>query len=266
LTFFPFGDCRFSQGTLATDRLFTGQRLDDTGLYYYGARYYDATIGRFISPDTVVSEPYNPQNLNRYSYCLNNPLKYTDPSGHDKVIVQEPDGTYTIMDGDGKVLADKINGIDDLAQKMKDVEPMSRQVDLPLQPKAEAFFHEINEPESPTFNSSLAKVGIGVTAGILIDDTTGIGFVDDVVIPLVWVGVGLGWVYQNRDVLSQGAEYISYNVGEWWDSLCMSRAQDPKHHTGKSKATNDKHTRPRSGDPGKKQQQPGWKDRSGYRR
>jgi RHS repeat-associated protein len=32
-------------------RLFTGQRLDSTGLYYYGARYYDATIGRFISPD-----------------------------------------------------------------------------------------------------------------------------------------------------------------------------------------------------------------------
>ncbi len=46
------------------------------------ARYYDATIGRFISPDSIVPQPYNPQSLNRYSYCLNNPLRYIDPSGH----------------------------------------------------------------------------------------------------------------------------------------------------------------------------------------
>ena len=48
------------------------------------ARYYDATIGRFISADTIVPQPFNPQSLNRYSYCLNNPLKYIDPSGHDE--------------------------------------------------------------------------------------------------------------------------------------------------------------------------------------
>ncbi len=47
------------------------------------ARYYDATIGRFISPDTIVPNWTNPQTLNRYTYTLNNPLKYTDPSGHD---------------------------------------------------------------------------------------------------------------------------------------------------------------------------------------
>jgi RHS repeat-associated protein len=68
-----------------TDKLFTGQRLDATGLYYYNARYYDATIGRFISPDSIIPHPYNPQSFNRYSYCLNNPLKYIDPSGHDGV-------------------------------------------------------------------------------------------------------------------------------------------------------------------------------------
>jgi RHS repeat-associated protein len=67
---------------LSTDKKFTGQRLDSTGLYYYNARYYDATIGRFISPDTIVQNPANPQTLNRYSYGLNNPLKYTDPSGY----------------------------------------------------------------------------------------------------------------------------------------------------------------------------------------
>jgi hypothetical protein len=42
---------------------------------------YDPTIGRFISPDTVGPNFENPQTLNRFSYCLNNPLKYVDPSG-----------------------------------------------------------------------------------------------------------------------------------------------------------------------------------------
>ena len=63
------------------DMLFTGQRLDETGLYYYNARYYDPTIGRFISADTFAQNFTNPQNLNRYSYVLNNPLRYTDPTG-----------------------------------------------------------------------------------------------------------------------------------------------------------------------------------------
>jgi len=39
-------------------------------------------LGRFISPDTFIQAPYNPQSLNRYSYCLNNPLKYIDPTGN----------------------------------------------------------------------------------------------------------------------------------------------------------------------------------------
>jgi RHS repeat-associated protein len=77
-----FGVSRNSQGTLPTDRLFTGQRLDSTGLYYYNARYYDTEIGKFISPDSIIPNYFNPQFLNRYSYCLNNPLKYTDSTGH----------------------------------------------------------------------------------------------------------------------------------------------------------------------------------------
>jgi RHS repeat-associated protein len=82
ISFFPFGNCRFSQGNLGTDKLFTGQRLDSTGLYYYNARYYDATIGRFISPDSTGQKLNDPQTLNRYSYCINNPLNRTDLTGH----------------------------------------------------------------------------------------------------------------------------------------------------------------------------------------
>jgi RHS repeat-associated protein len=68
---------------LPTDYTFTGQKLDEsTGLMYYGARYYDPALGRFVSADPIVPEPGNPQDLNRYAYVRNNPLKYTDPSGH----------------------------------------------------------------------------------------------------------------------------------------------------------------------------------------
>jgi len=63
--------------------LFTGQEKDkETDLMYYGARYYSPYFKRFTQPDTIISDIYDPQSLNRYSYVRNNPLKYTDPSGH----------------------------------------------------------------------------------------------------------------------------------------------------------------------------------------
>jgi RHS repeat-associated protein len=86
IRYFPFGLTRTISGTLSIDKLFTGQRKVNSdindGLYYYGARYYDAGIGRFLSPDSVIPNISNPQSLNRYSYCYNNPLKMVDPSGH----------------------------------------------------------------------------------------------------------------------------------------------------------------------------------------
>jgi RHS repeat-associated protein len=65
-----------------TDVGFTGQRLDEsTGLMFYQARYYDPLTARFISADTIVPDPGNPQDFNRYTYVRNNPLGYTDPTG-----------------------------------------------------------------------------------------------------------------------------------------------------------------------------------------
>jgi len=61
---------------------YTGKERDTTtGLYFYEARYYDPMLGRFISPDSVIPDPLEPQALNRYTYVLNNPVIYTDPSG-----------------------------------------------------------------------------------------------------------------------------------------------------------------------------------------
>jgi len=57
---------------------FTGQRsfVDAVGLMDYGARFYDPALGRFVSADSIVPEPGNPQALNRYAYVLGNPLRY----------------------------------------------------------------------------------------------------------------------------------------------------------------------------------------------
>jgi len=49
-------------------------------------RYYDPELGRFIQPDDVIQDLSNPQSYNRYSYCVNDPLRYTDPTGKDFVL------------------------------------------------------------------------------------------------------------------------------------------------------------------------------------
>ena len=77
-----WGKRTLSSTSMKLSRGFTGhEHFDELGLINMGGRMYDPLQGRFLSPDNYIQSPYNPQNYNRYSYCLNNPLKYTDPSG-----------------------------------------------------------------------------------------------------------------------------------------------------------------------------------------
>ena len=78
----PYGSRRSGDTQLNTDRTYTGQQSDETGLMYYNARYYDPQIGHFISPDTIVPDPGNVLDYNRYMYVRGNAMKYNDPSGH----------------------------------------------------------------------------------------------------------------------------------------------------------------------------------------
>ena len=57
-------------------------------MYCYNARYYDPTLGRFLSADPLVQDPATPQFLNRYSYVRNNPINRTDPTGHCEATCQ----------------------------------------------------------------------------------------------------------------------------------------------------------------------------------
>ncbi len=81
----PYGEIAFqwTAGGSLTSIGFTGQRLDtDTGLMYYGARFYDPVLAYFVSADTLGVSKGASQSRNRYAYTLNNPVKYTDPTGH----------------------------------------------------------------------------------------------------------------------------------------------------------------------------------------
>lgn len=88
----PFGDGLNCTSTISepTEHHFTGKERDrESGLDYFGARYYASSMGRFMSPDwsaKATPVPYakldNPQSLNLYAYVGNNPLSHIDPDGH----------------------------------------------------------------------------------------------------------------------------------------------------------------------------------------
>jgi RHS repeat-associated protein len=127
MRYYPWGGQRYVYGTTPTTLLFTGQRRESSfGLYYYGARWYDPYLNRWIQPDTIIPSdrgsysslivdyhetefleqlnqenhkrledpqakslpvPANPRAFDRYSYANNNPLVYSDPDGHFAFLV-----------------------------------------------------------------------------------------------------------------------------------------------------------------------------------
>jgi RHS repeat-associated protein len=74
--------------------MYTGKLFDSaTGLYYYGARYYDTTTGRFVTQDSFGGKPTDPQSLNRYIYARDNPEKMMDSNGHMALRIDSEDDT-----------------------------------------------------------------------------------------------------------------------------------------------------------------------------
>jgi len=117
-----WGERRFILGReeLPTTFRYTGQREEASiGLYYYGARWYDPVLGRFVQADSIVPGAGDSQAWDRYAYSLNNPLRYIDPDGHNPLLIialigaaiffsQIPSDQYQSdpsMQGDSVVLA-----------------------------------------------------------------------------------------------------------------------------------------------------------------
>ena len=80
-----FGNILEADG-IAKDKnsvLYSGYQYDEeTGLYYLNARMYDPKFARFLQEDTFTGDPNDPLSLNLYTYCINNPIIYTDSTGH----------------------------------------------------------------------------------------------------------------------------------------------------------------------------------------
>jgi len=78
-----FGNILEQTGTFNNNITYAGYQYDqESNLYYLNSRYYDPVTARFLSEDTYGGDPNDPLSLNRYTYCHNEPLMYTDPTGH----------------------------------------------------------------------------------------------------------------------------------------------------------------------------------------
>jgi RHS repeat-associated protein len=104
-------DLKYPAGDTGVRLKFTGKERDaETGLDYFGARYFSGTEGRFTSPDPKMfpSAFDDPQSWNKYAYTRNNPLRYIDPDGEDWVDIVK--GTINAFTSDYAAGAGRIRG------------------------------------------------------------------------------------------------------------------------------------------------------------
>lgn len=132
--YLPFGQINYQDGIIDNDYGFTGKELDDSGLNYFDQRYYDSTIGKFISIDPVLlSSPQqyliDPQQLNSYSYARNNPIVFIDPTGLSTATFNPmPEGGWQLdqVMGQFNGVTAHYNGIGSLREKHSCVEYAKR--------------------------------------------------------------------------------------------------------------------------------------------
>jgi RHS repeat-associated protein len=127
----PWGRIRWQTGTSPNRHIFTGKQHDpNTGLVYFGARYYDPTTARFITQDSYLGEPDQPPSLHRYLYAYSIPTVYVDLEGYaaswaDMVQGAEALG-HTLLEGQ-RLMSDADQAVKDfVADTMEASEARSR--------------------------------------------------------------------------------------------------------------------------------------------
>ena len=106
--YIAFGEVLFEEHSTSRTMpyLFNGKELDsETGLYYYGARYYDPRVSLWLNVDPLAEKTHDP-----YGYVWNNPIRFIDPTGMEATstdVRKNKDGSYTVMgaynDGDTNI-------------------------------------------------------------------------------------------------------------------------------------------------------------------
>jgi len=166
--YYPYGDSRIDEHgeDYHNDYQFTGKERDEeTGLSYYGARYYDSSMGRFISRDPWEGDLRDPQSLNKYSYVKNNPLKYTDPSGEAAFLI-------TGLSGDSRDMKNIKQQVDNFTQAHK-MNPIDIQIFKHYQDKK--VINEISKvhESDPTEPIVIAGHSMGGASAIRIAEELG---------------------------------------------------------------------------------------------
>jgi RHS repeat-associated protein len=102
----PYGERYLKQSADSDGKWYTGKPTEDEiGLSYYGSRWYDPAIGRFMAVDPVGVTAENFHSFNRYAYANNNPYRYVDPDGNLPILVP----ILFVIAGEGINLALEIN-------------------------------------------------------------------------------------------------------------------------------------------------------------
>jgi len=100
--YYAYGQGKLETGEEQNYKYTDKEEDDSTGLYYYGARYYEPFAGRFTAVDNIKGDIQDPQSLNRYAYVQNNPLMYVDPTGNeirlDSISENIDDLLFTVSD------------------------------------------------------------------------------------------------------------------------------------------------------------------------
>ncbi len=197
--YYPYGVTRPGlAGTgLPTDRRFTGQWEETSlGFYDYGARPYVPALGRFLQADTIIPDPANPQSLNRYSYTLGNPLRYTDPSGHltEEQINRWTGGMYDKLDNETRDMLLALHFGDLLYLLSEGYGQFWGKVEL-----GDSGLQFFNGKDVFSFNGFLEMRAAGAQFGLV--RPTGMGNWEFAYLPQPWATPGGRSIYAPTDML-----------------------------------------------------------------
>ena len=154
-----YGARKTSTDTTGNPFAYNGEARDDTGLDYLRARYYDSQGGAFLTEDNYPGEDTDPLSQNRYSYVQNNPVNYTDPSGHRMVWMGgegEPSRPRSINTRLQRFYQRSIVEQDSLGRAVSLREYTDRRIQTDRNFRAPASYYQAFGPNVATYQSSYA--------------------------------------------------------------------------------------------------------------